>query len=139
MDIHETAQQVDIIKAMQLAETRDRIARQYATGFVDLIDCVLPVVWGSIKQYGDVLRGISHAQLRLLSLEPDSLIARKNGMEIAVTVQMRAQKIDFDDPTSMAKFDDSLRSNAHELNPGTTADLIAAALYLLLRTPSNER
>ena len=103
------------------------------------IDLSIVGLEAAIKQYGDVLRGISHAHLRLLSLEPDSLIARKNGMEIAVAVQMRAKKIDFDDPTSMAKFDDSLRSNAHELNPGTTADLIAAALYLLLRTPSNER
>ena len=60
-------------------------------------------------------------------------------MEIAVDVQRRAQTIDLDDPASIASFDDSLRADAHPLNPGTTADLIAAALYVLLRTPSLER
>jgi triphosphoribosyl-dephospho-CoA synthase len=139
MDVGETTERVDIIAAMRLAESRDRIARQYASDYVDLIESVVPVVWGSIKQYGDVLHGICQAHLRLLVLEPDSLIARKNGMEIAVDVQMRAQQIDLDDPASIASFDDSLRGDAHPLNPGTTADLIAAALYVLLRTPSLER
>lgn len=136
LDVHQTNDGVDIVAAMRLGEDRDRIARQYASGFADLITQVVPVVWDSIVDCGDVLSGVSRAHLRLLRAEPDSLIARKNGVAVAITVQKRAQKVDLENPASIAKFDDSLRSNAHKLNPGTTADLIAAALYLLLRTPT---
>lgn len=138
LDVHTTSGPVDIIEAMRLAASRDRIARQYAGGYVDLIESVVPVVAESIARYGDLLTGISHAQLRLLGLEPDSLIARKHGVEVAIGVQQRARKVDFDDSASLIRFDQSLRDPSPPLNPGTTADLIAAALYLLLRIPSDE-
>jgi triphosphoribosyl-dephospho-CoA synthase len=137
MDVHTTGGEVDILAAMTLARDRDRIARQYAVGFTDLLETIAPVVGESISQRGDLLGGIQDAQLRLLRSEPDSLIARKNGVEVAATVQKRARGLDLDDPTRVAQFDAFLRSDSHQLNPGTTADLIAAALYVLLRTPAS--
>ena len=44
-----------------------------------------------------------------------------------------------DDPESVADFDRLLRSNGNRLNPGTTADLIAASLFVLLRGGANAR
>ncbi|MEM8671922.1 MAG: triphosphoribosyl-dephospho-CoA synthase [Planctomycetota bacterium] len=135
MDIAAMYGEVDLIEAMTLAKDRDRIANQYATGFSDLIDNVLPVVWHSIDQTGDLLEGIGRAHIQLLRDEVDSLIARKNGMEVAKSIQRRAARVNLGDPDSVQKFDQSLRGDTHELNPGTTADLVAASLYLLLRTP----
>lgn len=137
MDVRESHAQVEIVEAMTLAADRDLIARQYATGFMDLIERIVPLVAASIRRRGDLLGGIVQAQLRMLASEPDSLIARKNGLEVAVSVQKRAQNVDWDDLASISKFDDSLRNGTHDLNPGTTADLIAAALYMLLRTPNH--
>lgn len=134
MDVNDSAGPIDIVTAMKAAADRDRIARQYAGNFIDLIENVVPVIWDSIDECGDVLAGISRAHLTLLSREMDSLILRKNGEMVAQSVQKRAQKVDPSDPASLAKFDASLRSNTHKLNPGTTADLIAAGLYVLLRT-----
>jgi triphosphoribosyl-dephospho-CoA synthase len=136
LDVHGLPGPVNLVQAMKLAEHRDRVARQYATDFSDLIDHVVPVVRAAIAEQGDLLQGIRRAHVQLLRTEPDSLIARKNGIEVASAVQQMAQEVDLDDPTSLARFDDSLRSDDHRLNPGTTADLIAAALFLLLRTPS---
>ncbi len=136
MDVHEANDEVDLVRAMQLAQDRDRIARQYATGFVDLVETIVPVVSDSVACCGDMLGGICRAHVRLLTQEPDSLIARKNGSEVAIVVQNRAQSVDLDHAASMATFDESLRGDDHRLNPGTTADLIAAALYVLLRTPT---
>ncbi len=124
----------DLLRAMRYAQSYDRIARQYATGFDDLIQNVVPVLRQSLTESGDLLTGIARAHLRLLALEPDSLIARKNGQPVADQVQSHAQQVDLDDPGSVADFDDFLRSAGHPLNPGTTADLIAAGLYCLLRT-----
>jgi triphosphoribosyl-dephospho-CoA synthase len=137
MDVRESHPRVDIVEAMTLAADRDLIARQYATGFMDLIERILPLVGESIRRRGDLLGGIVDAHLRMLANEPDSLIARKNGFEVASSVQKRAQNVDLDDPASISVFDESLRSGTSELNPGTTADLIAAALYMLLRTPDH--
>ncbi|MFK8114342.1 MAG: triphosphoribosyl-dephospho-CoA synthase [Rubripirellula sp.] len=134
MDVNLPSGPVDIVKAMKSAADRDRVARQYATGYADLIDNVIPLLWDSLNERGDILAGISHAHIRLLAAEPDSLIARKNGALISESVQKRAKKVDLNDPDSIAKFDISLRSSTHKLNPGTTADLIAAGLYVLLRT-----
>lgn len=135
MDIAAIYGEVDVLEAMKLAEDRDRVAKQYSTGFVDLIDHVLPVVWHCIDRSGDLLEGISRAHLQLLRDDVDSLIARKNGIEVARKVQRRAAKVNPDDPDSVQRFDQSLRGSSHELNPGTTADLIAGSLYILLRTP----
>jgi len=136
LDVHQTDQPVDLIEAMRLAADRDRIARQYATGFRDLLYEVVPVLWQTIRDCGDVLGGTAAAHVELLRREPDSLIARKNGTAVAASIQRHAQKVDLDDPNSLRSFDDSLRSQSHQLNPGTTADLIAAAFYVILRTPN---
>ncbi len=123
-----------LLEAMQLAKTYDRVALQYATGYADLINHIVPVVRASIQESGDLLNGISMAHLRLLALDPDTLIARKNGVPVANMVWKRARSVVLGDRQSVAEFDALLRSSGHALNPGTTADLIAAALYLLLRS-----
>jgi triphosphoribosyl-dephospho-CoA synthase len=129
----------DFLAAMRAAESRDRIAKNYANAFADLIGTVVPLVAGCIEAESDLLAGITSAQLRLLAEEPDTLICRKFGPEVARTVQHRA---DFDhrDAAKRATFDQFLRTGTAgesgetaRLNPGTTADLIAAALYVLLR------
>jgi len=135
MDIAAVYGEVDVIEAMELAAERDRVAKQYATGFADLIDEILPIVWHCIDRTGDMLDGIGRAHIQLLCDSPDSLIVRKNNINVAADVMRRANLVDVDDPDSVQKFDNSLRGVAHKLNPGTTADLIAAALYILLRTP----
>ncbi|TWU55314.1 triphosphoribosyl-dephospho-CoA synthase [Rubripirellula reticaptiva] len=133
MDVSNPGTEIDIRSAMVLARDRDRIALQYATDFRDLFDNVVPMVERSIVEAGDMLIGIARAHVRLLASAPDTLIERKSGQAVANEVQRNAQAVDVDDPASMQRFDDSLRSPDHRLNPGTTADLIAAALYVLLR------
>lgn len=131
VDLENTPHLVD---AMRYAASRDRIAVQYADNYADLIDTVVPVVETSIDEAGDVLRGIVNAHIRLLQQQPDSLIARKNGDNVAKTVQCRAERVDCCDAAQVNEFDSWLRTSGNALNPGTTADLIAASLYILLRT-----
>ena len=137
-DVTETSSDpVDIVAAMKSAANRDRIALQYAGGFADLLENVVPVVLSAIHDRGDILGGIADAHLTLLSQTPDSLIARKCGQEVAEDVQSRARQVDRSDKDSIAALNGFLRSRGGLLNPGTTADLIAAALYVLLQTTSN--
>lgn len=129
----------DFLAAMRHAATRDRIARNYSDGFADLFHHVLPVVQQSVLDEHDLLSGLVLAQLRLLAAEPDTLIARKFGDGVAREVQRRA-RFDHRDAEQRDAFDRYLRTGtldlagqSNRINPGTTADLIAAAVYVLLR------
>lgn len=136
LDVHQEHETIDIQEAMQLSKDHDSIARQYSCGFHDLIVETAPLLLRGIKTTGDVLSGICHAQIELLARTPDTLIARKNGMQVACEVQSRAKDVDPLDMAQIEELDRYLRSNGNQLNPGTTADMLAAALYLLLRTHS---
>lgn len=126
----------DFLQAMQAAIDRDRIARNYCEGFRDLFENVVPVVRASVNRSGCLMSGIAEAHLELLSLSTDTLIARKFGDDVARDVQRRAGEA-LGDRDRIAALDEFLRGGDREtnqrLNPGTTADLIAAALYVLIR------
>jgi triphosphoribosyl-dephospho-CoA synthase len=136
MDVHDPdAEHDDILAAMRLAAPRDRIARQYSDRFRDLFEHIVPVVERAVLRWGDLLTGIVRAQVELLASEPDSLIARKYGAAVAEEVQRRAAATDPTDSAEVERLDRWLRGGGRRFNPGTTADLIAAALYVILRTP----
>lgn len=135
-DVRSTRHPVDIVAAMSQAADHDRIARQYATGFADLRENLMPLVENSIREAGDLLLGIARAHLAVLASAPDSLIVRKHGWAVGEQVCHRARSLDPDDPLAVDQFDRWLRGGSPRLNPGTTADLIAASLYLLLRGDS---
>ncbi len=133
MDVNECRGDVDLLAAMQAAASRDDIAKQYATGFRDLHGNVVPLVSQHLLYSDDTLGGIVQAHLHLLSTRIDSLIARKNGVQVATDVKLRAANALAGDDHDRREFDAFLRDQSHRLNPGTTADLIAASLFVLLR------
>jgi triphosphoribosyl-dephospho-CoA synthase len=59
----------------------------------------------------------------------DTLIARKGGPAIADEAQARAQAV-LAGQQSMDELDTWLRTDGHRRNPGTTADLVCATLFL---------
>ncbi len=131
---------VGLIEAMRLAQDRDQVARQYARGFADVFDRVVPYLLAGIAEGWSLLDAIVHTQLRLLGESPDSLIARKCGPAMAEDVSRRAAAIVKVQPPgteeywrAVADLDFYLRSDGHRRNPGATADLIAAGLYAALR------
>jgi triphosphoribosyl-dephospho-CoA synthase len=140
-DVHDiTPFEGSLVDAMWLASERDLIARQYTNGFHEILRCAAP--W--IEQELDGGRGLAQAivrtQLRLLAEYPDSLISRKCGLEVARFASNQAVEVLACPADSveeyqqrLANFDFWLRSDGHRRNPGTTSDLIAAGLFVLLR------
>ncbi|MEM6471913.1 MAG: triphosphoribosyl-dephospho-CoA synthase [Planctomycetota bacterium] len=120
----------DLVGAMMLASDRDLIAGNYADGFATLFEGVVPILRESIECSDDLFGGIVHGHLRLLAEYPDSLILRKHGEDLAGEIQRRAAEA-IENNLGRIELDRFLRE--HSLNPGTTADLIAASLYVLLR------
>lgn len=139
-DVHEPPPAgLTLRAAMAMAADRDLIARQYVNGFVEVFRTA-----DRIEQHvtdGQPLgEAIVIAFLELLAEEPDSLIARKGGVEAAAEVSQHAATIldsrrHGDDAfhAMRAECDFWLRADGHRRNPGATADVIAAALFVLLR------
>ena len=132
---------VTLHEAMALAADRDQIARQYAQNFEILFAQGLPSLEDCLTNFGCVEGGVIECQIGWLALHPDSLIARKCGDELAAQIRDRARAMylyqrGIRTPEGRAagrKLDAYLRSDGHRLNPGTTADLVTACLFVALR------
>jgi triphosphoribosyl-dephospho-CoA synthase len=131
----------DILSAMSEVATFDAVARQYTTDFADVFQRLVPWFHEELERRSDVCEAICHLQLRWLAHEPDGLIVRKLGAEFGEAIRGRAHAVlkDVanvesrlaDHPSSLA-FDNYLRADGHRRNPGTTADLISATLFVCL-------
>jgi triphosphoribosyl-dephospho-CoA synthase len=129
----------DLIAAMRLAQNRDMVARQYASNFQDVFETVVPCLMAALETL-PLSAAIVHLHLELLSRFPDSLIARRRGIDVArragdmaATVLAAGRPGDEAYLRGLADLDFWLRSDGHARNPGTTADLVAAGLFVALR------
>ena len=129
----------DLIHAMRLAADRDLVARQYVNDFAEVFDVALPALGEGLARGWSLGATIVHAQMLLMSNYPDSLIARKCGTAVAAqSAAMASAVLAAGEPTgaayqdALADLDFWLRSDGHRRNPGTTADLLAAALFAAL-------
>lgn len=156
-DVH-SAPTVGLRSAMALAADRDAIARLYRDGYAELFDTGVaalgdefragdaresaqPTVGGVVMPTASVGRAVLRAYLSLLAHAVDSHIVRKRGSAVAHTVMEVAARWQMDprlaesgsgldaDP-AFVEWDQSLKGNG--LNPGTTADLTVASLFLAL-------
>jgi triphosphoribosyl-dephospho-CoA synthase len=135
-DVHD-APTVTLREAMRLAASRDRIALQYANGYADLFELGLPALAAALRADRVVdARAVQALYLALLAGFPDAHIVRKHGAATAqdVTAEAapwlararRGEPLDLD--PAFAAWDESLK--ARGLNPGTSADLTVAALFI---------
>jgi triphosphoribosyl-dephospho-CoA synthase len=120
---------VTLREAMCLAADRDDVARQYATDYADIRNLVLPVLLEQIARSESLEQAIVQSTLHVLAERPDSLITRKTSRETAERVSRQARKVL--DGGSLLAFSEYLGHNT-VLNPGTTADLMTAGLFLAL-------
>ena len=134
-----TAPSVDLRSAMALAADRDSIARQYANDFKEVFEWGLPILNQGLKS-GSLETAVIGCHLSWMAAYPDSLIARKVGLEEAESVQERAVRIiqvgwprGAESKRRFAELDAWLREDGHQRNPGTSADLTAACLFAALR------
>jgi triphosphoribosyl-dephospho-CoA synthase len=131
---------VSLRETMCLAKGRDRVAAQYANGFADVLDRGVPHLLDWSRRCADWERAVVGLHLSLLSELPDTLIARKCGSAVADDATSRARAIlaagwpeSDEGQEKLEDFDRWLRGDGHRRNPGTTADLVAAALFAALR------
>lgn len=129
----------ELLAAMRAAADRDLIAKQYVDDFSLVLTTAERLV--TLRDEGESLTSaIVRAHVELIAEHGDSLIQRKGGPELAQRAQnvaqavLRANQTSIEDyHAALADFDFWLRADGNRRNPGTTADLIAGALFMGLR------
>jgi len=130
---------VDLLKAMQYAEKYDRIAYQYTHKFKDIFDFGVPMIKKKLGEKLGLRWSATVAYIAFLSHFVDTHIVRKFSEETALAVSKQAQKLEkllgkTKKPDEMIPkliaFDKKLKKNG--INPGTSADLTVASLFVTL-------
>jgi triphosphoribosyl-dephospho-CoA synthase len=130
---------VTLREAMAAAGQRDAIASEYVTGYAVTFELGLPFFSGALGDGLGARDAIVESALHLLAAVPDTLIARKRGDEAAGQVSAGARRVlaaggarSARGRAVLAEFDASLREDGNALNPGTTADLVTAVVFVAL-------
>jgi triphosphoribosyl-dephospho-CoA synthase len=116
---------IGLREAMAAAADRDSIASEYVTDFALTFEVGLPALRNLTRD------AIVELHLRLLAHTPDTLIARKAGAAAAARVSEDAREV-LAGRRTLQSFDASLRREGNKLNPGTTADLVTATVFVAL-------
>jgi triphosphoribosyl-dephospho-CoA synthase len=131
--------QVTLRDAMASAAHRDTIAAEYVNDHAVTFELGLPALADALRDGLRARAAIVETALRLLATVPDTLIARKRGAEAAGRVAAGARQVlvaggvrSLGGRSALAEFDASLRQDGNALNPGTTADLVTAVIFVAL-------
>jgi len=132
---------VTLLEAMRLASGRDSIAREYTTAFAITFETAVPALERARRDGLSWSDAVVETFLHVLAAVPDTHIARRAGEPLAVEVTREAQSVlaaggvrSMDGRAAIHAFDLALRSGepGNLANPGTTADLTAAAIFVSL-------
>lgn len=132
-----TTPTVSLYETMLIAADYDLIASQYTNGFSEILNFGMSHLSQFIDTKLSLEESVIRLQLAFMSSYPDSLIARKFGLPVAIELQQRVAHINSSNPlqselsrSQLIALDGEMRQR--RLNPGTIADLVAATLLVAL-------
>ncbi len=142
----ESEPDITLLQAMQLSAERDRIAYQYAHDYIDIFEVNLAIYNDYLKRWGSPEWAATAVYLSQLTRVPDSLICRKysvlKAQEISdMIAPLAAQVLASQDPVvfenRLLSIDGHLKNIG--INPGTTADLTVATLFVDMLESARKR
>ncbi|MEG1497698.1 MAG: triphosphoribosyl-dephospho-CoA synthase, partial [Clostridiales bacterium] len=133
----DTVPDISLKGVMALSAERDLIARQYVNNYSQIFD-------DGIKYFNDALTSklsffdsVAQTHLMLLASTEDTLICRKLGKCISVEAKRLAQEAVVrggfytqEGIQYVKRYDQWLREDGHKRNPGSSADIIAAVIFV---------
>jgi triphosphoribosyl-dephospho-CoA synthase len=130
---------VALLEAMRLAADRDGIAREYTTAFAVTFETGVPAFDRARRDGLSWSDAVVETYLTLLATAHDTHVARRGGAALAAEVSRRARAVldaggvrSREGRQAIDEMDRALRDPRHIANPGTTADLTAAAIFVVL-------
>jgi triphosphoribosyl-dephospho-CoA synthase len=130
---------IPLLEVMRLAADRDLIAREYVTAFDITFTIGVPALQNARRATLSWDDAIVETFLTLLSAQRDTHIVRRRGASIAAEVTERARIAlgaggvrSVSGRRAIDEMDRAMRDADNSANPGTTADLTAAAIFVVL-------
>jgi triphosphoribosyl-dephospho-CoA synthase len=130
---------VTLLAAMQLAAHRDGIAREYATAFEVTFETGAPALEQARRDGLSWDEAVVETFLHVLAESPDTHVVRRAGVAVAADVSARARRAlaaggvrSAAGRQAIDEMDRGLRDTRNIGNPGTTADLTTAAIFVVL-------
>jgi len=130
---------VTLLEAMRLAASRDGIAREYATNFAVTFERGAPALARARADGLSWSDAIVETFLSLLAHSVDTHIVRRTGIAAAERVSALARETlekggvrSAEGRKAVDEMDRAMRDAKNSSNPGTTADLTAAAIFVTL-------
>jgi triphosphoribosyl-dephospho-CoA synthase len=127
---------VTLLDVFKIGADYDDISNEWVNNFPITFELGYPYLKEQLKTKS-LNTAIVHTFLKILSERPDTFIARKVGRQKAIEVSADAKAVlelggleTEKGRKSLREFDQKLRQAQNKCNPGTTADLTAAALAL---------
>jgi triphosphoribosyl-dephospho-CoA synthase len=128
-----------LLDVMRLAEHRDDVAREYVTAFDLTFATAAPALLKARQDHLPWDDAIVETYLTLLASRPDTHVQRRAGSAAAVDVSEWAARAlaaggvrTSDGRRTIDAMDLALRDPRNLRNPGTTADITAAAVFVTL-------
>lgn len=129
-----------LTEIMSLAADRDAVARQYVSGFETVLERSVSILSASSLFAEDWEKAIILLHLKLLASDGDTDIERKCGSIDVHETKRRARSVlragwpmTMEGRLRIREFDRWLRARGSQRNPGTTADLVTAGIFAMLR------
>ena len=130
-------EKISLYEVFKIAERYDTVCSEWVNNYPVTFDLAYPSLAKRLQHDGDPSDAIVQTFLEVLAEVPDTFIARKTGIEKSREISLKARQIlnlggieTAVGKKSLSKFDLELRKLSNLLNPGTTADILAAALAL---------
>ena len=130
-------EKISLYDTFMIASEYDTICSEWVKNYPITFDAAYPCLIEQIRKTDDLNMAIIHTFLKILAGYPDTLIARKIGIKKTREVSATAKEVlklggleTSKGRKRLREFDHELRKSSNLLNPGTTADIIAATLAL---------
>ncbi|WP_309493406.1 triphosphoribosyl-dephospho-CoA synthase [Candidatus Hecatella orcuttiae] len=134
-----TQKRLTLYQVMKACAAWDRIGSEWATGMTITFKVGYPQLAEVFRREGDVNKAVVQCYLKILADYPDSLVARRRGLQTARRISEKAKAVlekggmlTEAGKQAVLKLHAQLRSPDNSLNPGTTADLTASSLMVFL-------
>jgi triphosphoribosyl-dephospho-CoA synthase len=130
------SENVSLFEVFKIAASYDDVCSEWVNNYPITFDLAYPYLMNQLKAKS-LNTAIIHTFLKVLSEHPDTFIARKIGRAKAREVSADAGLVlklggleTAEGRERIVLFDKKLRDSGNDYNPGTTADITAAALAL---------
>jgi triphosphoribosyl-dephospho-CoA synthase len=142
-----------LLKVMEEASRWDDVARELAGGFEATFNLALPELLSVLRERGDLRLAVAQSYVKLLASRLDTFIARCVGVKVtqrlpdaveagrwaAEEVRRMAEEalrlggaLTPEGVRALERMDAELKARGGDYNPGSTADIVAAALFVAI-------